>query len=85
MNGCPTVPLADVLLEITGVAIGAGTNCTVTLPVPVPEEFVAAIDTVKLPFWVEVPVIAPVLVLRLRPAGRPEAAKLVGELVPAMV
>ena len=46
--------------------------------VPVPEPFVAEIDTLKVPATVGVPVIAPVDVLTLSPPGNPVALKEVG-------
>jgi hypothetical protein len=42
-----------------------------SVAVPVPELFVAEIDTFEVPATVGVPVIAPVVVLRLNPAGKP--------------
>jgi hypothetical protein len=46
--------------------------------VPVPEPFVAEIDTLDVPAAVGAPEIAPVLVLRLSPAGKPVAPNEVG-------
>ena len=49
--------------------------------VPVPPPLVAVIFAVKVPVTDGVPLITPVLVLTLSPAGNPVAPKLVGELV----
>ena len=48
---------------------------------PVPPALVALIVTLDVPAAVGVPVIAPVEVLTLKPAGRPVALKLVGLLL----
>jgi hypothetical protein len=48
---------------------------------PVPPAFVALIVTLDVPAAVGVPVIAPVEVLTLKPAGRLVALKLVGLLL----
>ena len=40
---------------------------------PEPEPLVAVIVTVKVPAWVAVPLITPVLVLTIKPVGRPLA------------
>ena len=53
--------------------------------VPVPPALVAPRVTVLEPALVGVPVMAPVVVLRLNPAGRPEALKLVGALLAVIV
>ena len=45
--------------------------------------FVALIMTMKLPVTVGVPLISPVVVLTDSPAGRPVAAKMVGEFIAA--
>ena len=49
--------------------------------VPVPPPLVALKVILEVPATVSVPEIRPVNVFTLRPAGKPEAAKLVGELV----
>ena len=48
-----------------------GLTVITSIAVPVPELLVAEIDTFEVPATVGVPVIAPVLVLRLSPAGKP--------------
>jgi hypothetical protein len=50
-----------------------GLTVITSIAVPVPELLVAEIDTFEVPATVGVPVIAPVLVLRLSPAGKPVA------------
>ncbi len=51
----------------------------------VPEPLVALMVTELEPAAVGVPLITPVLLLRLRPSGNPVAPKLLGELVAVMV
>ena len=51
-----------------------------SVAVPVPDPFVAEINTLKVPAAVGGPVIAPVDVLRLSPAGKFVAPKEVGLL-----
>lgn len=55
--------------------VGGGTRPTVmvNVPVPVPDALVAPIVTELVPAAVGVPLIKPVVVLMLRPAGRPVA------------
>jgi hypothetical protein len=53
----------------------------VNVAVPVPPLFVALMVTLEVPATVGVPEIRPVEELMVRPAGKPEAPKLVGELV----
>ena len=48
---------------------------------PVPALLVALTATLEVPVAVGVPEIRPVLVFTVRPAGKPVALKLVGELV----
>jgi hypothetical protein len=48
---------------------------------PVPPLFVALNVTFEVPALVGVPEISPEAVFTMRPAGNPEAPKLVGELV----
>lgn len=48
---------------------------------PVPALFVALMVTLEVPATVGVPEIKPVVGFIVSPAGRPEAAKLAGELV----
>jgi hypothetical protein len=52
--------------------------------VPVPPAFVAPMLTLELPTAVGVPVISPVAVATLSPAGSPVALKLVGVLLPTI-
>jgi hypothetical protein len=61
----------------------AGTAATVSVKVavPVPALFLALSVIVETPPAVGVPEIRPVVVLTVRPAGRPVAPKLVGELL----
>ena len=54
---------------------------SVTDVLPEPALFVAVTVTVEVPAVVGVPEIRPVVVLTARPAGSPDAPKLVGELV----
>lgn len=72
--------LTLVELVITGAAAAAET-VSVRVAAPVPEPLVAVIETLKVPAAVGVPEITPVDVLTLRPAGKPVAAKFVGEFV----
>ena len=57
---------------------------TISDAVPVPPAFVAPIITVEDPAAVGVPVMAPVPVLTLKPAGKPVALKEVGVLLPVI-
>ncbi len=75
------VPVA-VEAVMTGVG-GLMVNVTVKRPVPVAS--VAPTVAVNVPKAVGVPVIAPVVVLIINPAGKPVAVKLVGELLAATV
>ncbi len=73
------MPLAEVELLMTG-----GPAVMVIIRVAallVPEEFVAVRVTVKLAAVVGVPLMTPVVELRVNHAGKPIAAKLLGELV----
>jgi len=60
---------------------GTGLTVRVSIAVPVPAEFVAAISTLEAPKLVGVPVIAPVDESTVSPPGRPAAEKLVGRFV----
>ena len=60
-------------------AVAVTVNVRVALPVPA--VFVALMVTLKVPATVGVPEIKPVVGFMVRPTGRPEAAKLVGEFV----
>src|SRR5438128_8843009 len=73
-NEEPAVPLAVLALVIVGTG-GAMLRTSVALPVP--PALVALMVTLKFPFVVGVPVIAPVLVFTLSPEGNPVALKLV--------
>ena len=68
-----------------GVAVGVGDAGAAIVRLscadPVPAEFAAEIVTLKVPDSLGVPEISPVAVLTERPAGKPEAPKLVGLLV----
>ena len=66
----PTVPLAEVALEITG---AAAEMVSVRVAVPVPVALVALSVTVDVPAALGVPEINPVLVLTDKPAGNPVA------------
>ena len=57
----------------------------VRVAVPVPVTLVAPRVTLEVPAAVGMPLIAPVEGLTERPAGRPVALKLVGELVAVIV
>jgi hypothetical protein len=74
----PTFPLAVVALVITGAAT---VTVSVSVALPVPAMFVALTVTPDVPPAVGVPEINPVAVFTVRPAGKPEALKLVGEFV----
>jgi hypothetical protein len=50
-----------------------GLTVITSVAVPVPDPFVAEIDTLEVPAAIGVPVIAPVLVLRVSPAGNTAA------------
>ena len=66
--------------------MGAGTSIiNVKSMLPVPLVFEALKVTVNVPDAAGVPEITPVVVLMLRPAGKPLALKLVGELMAVMV
>ena len=77
----PTTPLAVPLLVITGEATA---TVKVRGEVPVPPPLVALNVTVEVPAAVGVPEIRPEVVFTARPAGNPDAPKLVGELVAAI-
>ena len=70
MNAVPTVPLADVVLVMTG---RAGLMVSVRVAEPVPPLLVALSVTVEVPTTLGVPEINPVLVFTARPAGSPVA------------
>jgi hypothetical protein len=66
------------LLAITG---GAKVTVRVKGALPVPPLLVALKVTLEVPVPVGVPEIKPETVFTVRPAGSPDAPKLVGELV----
>ena len=72
------MPTAVPLLVTTG-----GGNVTVRLrgALPVPALLVALSVTLEVPAAVGVPEIRPETVFTVRPAGNPDAPKLMGELV----
>jgi hypothetical protein len=77
-NGVPTVPLAEVALEITGAPPALIVSVNVAVPVPPPNTepglpLVAPTVTVEVPAAVGVPEINPVGVLTDNPAGKPVA------------
>ena len=76
-------PEAVVELVMTG-ADSEMVKVTILLPVSRPA-LVAVTVELYVPSEVGVPEMTPVLVLTLSPGGKPEAPKLVGELVAAMV
>ena len=63
---------------------GAGAKVIVKLALPVPVRLVALILTEKVPLAAGIPLINPVAVFTLRPAGNPAAANAVGLLVAAI-
>jgi len=75
VNAEPTWAVAVPALEMTGVA-GLTVNVKVVEPVPV--AFVAEIVTELIPTEVGEPLITPVAVSTLNPAGKPIALKEVG-------
>lgn len=72
------MPLAVPPLVITGEVLE---TVKVRVAVPVPVLFVALKATLDVPDAVGVPEINPVVVFTVRPAGKPDAPKLVGELL----
>ena len=72
-----TVPVAVNELVMTGAAT-AGFIVRIKVALPVPPALVALMVTLLVPAAVGVPVIAPVPVLMLKPAGRPVAPYEVG-------
>jgi len=82
LNAVPALPFAEVLLVIVGAV--AKTEI-VRVPLPVPPALVALIATVDIPALLGVPLITPVAVLIVSPAGRPLAPYDVGLLLPVIV
>ena len=60
---------------------GVGRTVRTSVVVPVPPALLALIVTLVVPVALGVPVMAPALVSTLRPAGNPDALKLVGLLL----
>ena len=83
MKGTPDVPLAVAALLTTGE--GGAATTSESACVPVPAELAALSVTLNVPPNVGVPEMTPVVELRLWPAGKPAAPKLVGELVAVIV
>jgi hypothetical protein len=81
VKATPTCPEAVRALVIDGLP---RVTVSVSVAVPVPPALVAPIVTLELPTAVGVPVMSPVAVATLKPAGNPVAVKLVGELLPAI-
>jgi hypothetical protein len=77
-NALPTAPVADVALVIAG---ATAVIVSVRVAWPVPPALVAPSVTVEVPEAVGVPETNPVAVFTDKPAGKPVALKLVGELV----
>ena len=67
----PTVPVVIVALDITGIA---ALIVIVNVFVPVPVTLIALIVTLDVPAAIGVPLITPVDVFTLKPAGKPVAA-----------
>lgn len=72
------MPVAVSRLLITGAEREDAETVMTRVAVPVPLALTAAIATVKDPDAAAVPLITPVLVFRIKPAGRPLAEKAVG-------
>src|ERR1700682_3240627 len=79
LNRCPTLPVALVLLVMTGPE-GAGCMVRVSVAVAVPSAFDALRATGNVPAVVGVPVMAARFALKVKPAGRLAAASEVGPL-----
>ena len=67
----PAVTVTELALLITGA--DDATTYRVSVFMPVPAEFVALMVTLKVPNTVGVPLMTPVPVFTVRPAGRPVA------------
>jgi hypothetical protein len=78
------VALAVPLLVIIGAAGGAPVTVKARGALPVPPLLAALNVTLEVPAPVGVPEIKPETVFIVRPAGNPDAPKLVGELVAAI-
>ena len=77
----PTDPLAVPLLVMAGAAMF---TVKVRDKLPVPPPLVAVSVTLEVPAAVGVPEIRPEAVFTTKPAGNPDALKLVGVLVAAI-
>jgi len=82
VNAEPTWAVAVPALEMTGVA---GLTVRVRVAEPVPPAFMAEMVTELMPATVGVPLITPVVVSTLNPAGNPVALKLVGVWLAVML
>jgi len=78
VKAVPTVPLVVPLLVMAG---GETYIVKVSSALPVPPPLVALRFTPNVPAAVGVPEIKPEVIFTPRPAGNPDAPKLVGELV----
>jgi len=67
--GRPTVFVPGLVIETTG----PGFTVTTSVALPVPPELVALMVELKVPLAVGVPLIKPLVVLTLRPVGKPLA------------
>ena len=81
MKGSPFVAEIPNALDITG---AGGFTVSVRVALPVPPEFEALKVAAYTPGAVGVPEITPVVGFSVMPFARPLAAKLVGELLPAI-
>jgi hypothetical protein len=77
----PAVPEALTALVIAG---GVGRTVMVSVALPLPPALLALMVELNVPVTLGVPLITPVLVLTLKPVGRPVAPKLVGLLLAVM-
>ena len=69
LNAVPTVPAAVSGLFVMTGALPAAATVIVSVALPVPVAFVAPSNTLVVPVAVGVPVMAPVAVFTVRPAG----------------
>ena len=81
LNGCPALPVALVLLAITGPEGGAGCTVMVSVAVVVPPLPVALRFVWKVPVTVGVPVMAERPALNVKPGGRLVTAREVAKRV----
>ena len=71
-NECPAVAVTDLALLMTGTEIAA-LIVRVRVADPVPTAFLALMVTLEVPAAVGVPLMTPLLVFTVKPAGRPVA------------